>query len=176
VDASNNIIVAGSLSGSLPFGSPAETIASVGQVDAFVVKLTVNGTAFSAIWTDSFGRPSKHAQAKSVATSSNGDVYLAGLFDGSMGAMNLTSFSPNNADGFVARLNGQTGGVLCAQVYGDAATVQEADYITVARAASGPLTDAVSVGGVFSSTISFGATRLSVPLTVTAFFVAGLSP
>ena len=158
VDASNNIIVAGSLGANVSFGATAGTITDLGLTDAFVVKMSVSAPTLSPIWAKSFGDATFDQQAKSVATSSNGDVYLAGLFVGTMGAMNLSSFGNTTTDGFVAHLSGQDGSVLCAQRYGDTSGIQEVDAITVARAASGALLDNVAVGGAFTSTITFGAT------------------
>ena len=176
VDASNNIIVAGSLGANVSFGATAGTITDLGLTDAFVVKMSVSAPTLSPIWAKSFGDATFDQQAKSVATSSNGDVYLAGLFVGTMGAMNLSSFGNTTTDGFVAHLSGQDGSVLCAQRYGDTSGIQEVDAITVARAASGALLDNVAVGGAFTSTITFGATTLSTGPTQSATFVSGLSP
>jgi hypothetical protein len=146
------------LGANVSFGATAGTITDLGLTDAFVVKMSVSAPTLSPIWAKSFGDATFDQQAKSVATSSNGDVYVAGLFSGTMGAMNLTSFTNTNSDGFVAHLSGQDGSVLCAHVYGDAAGVQEVDAITVARAASGALLNSVVVGGAFSNTITFGTT------------------
>ena len=145
------------------FGATAGTITDFGLTDAFVVKMSVSAPTLSPIWAKSFGDATFDQQAKSVATSSNGDVYVAGLFSGTMGAMNLTSFTNTNSDGFVAHLSGQDGSVLCSHVYGDAAGVQEVDAITVARAATGALLNSVVVGGAFSTPSPSGRPRLSAP-------------
>ncbi len=155
VDASNNIIVAGSLGASVSFGGTIGTVVDLGLTDAFVAKLSVTAPTLNPIWAKSFGDAAHDQQAKSVATSSNGDVYVGGLFSGTLGAMNLTSFTNTNSDGFVAHLSGVDGSVLCAHVYGDAAGVQETDYVTVARTATGSLLDNVVIGGAFTSTITF---------------------
>jgi len=182
VDASNNIILAGSLGASVNFGGTIGTVADLGLTDAFVAKLSVTAPTLSPIWAESFGDAAHDQQAKSVATSSNGDVYVGGLFSGTMGTMNLTSFANTNSDGFVAHLSGQDGSVLCAHVYGDAAGVQEVDDVTVARAATGGLVDNVVIGGAFTSTITF--TPLTALYTGTnpvgnpglaASYIAGMS-
>jgi hypothetical protein len=100
-----------------------------------------------------------------------------------MGILNVTSFSPNNADGFVAHLSGQNGANVCSHVYGDAAGVQESDFITVARNASGALLDNVAVGGAFTSTIKFGTLPALYTGTnpvgnpgLTAFYITDMKP
>jgi hypothetical protein len=156
VDASSNIIVAGSLGATTTVGSI--TLTDLGATDVFVLKLT---SALAPVWGKTFGDASFDQQAKGVATSSNGDVYVAGLYIGSLGAMNLTSASNTNSDGFVAHLAAADGSVVCAHTYGDANGAQGVSSIAVARAASGALANEVGIGGGFSNTITFGGTQLS---------------
>lgn len=169
VDASGNVIVAGSSS----VGSGVDGGASV--MGAFVVKLN---SSLTLVWTQSFGDGTSTQQAKSVAASSNGDVYLAGSFVGTMGPnANLTSFSSSNTDAFVGHLAAADGSVLCAHVYGDAAAGQAASAITVARTATGALVDSVAIGGQFASTMTFGSTVLNTGSpSVIDSYVARLSP
>jgi hypothetical protein len=169
VDASGNVIVAGVSSVS----SDVDGGASV--IGAFVVKLN---SALTLVWTQSFGDATSTQQAQSVATSSNGDVYLAGSFVGTMGPdANLTSFSNSNTDAFVGHLAAADGTVLCAHVYGDAAAGQAASAITVARTATGALFDSVVMGGQFANTMTFGPMVLSTGSpSVIASYVARLSP
>ncbi len=176
VDASNNVIVAGSLGANVNFGGSVGAITRQGNTDALVVKMSVSAPTLTPIWAEAFGNPGFDHQAKSVATSSNGDIYVGGFFTGTMGAMNLTSFANTNSDGFVAHLSGADGSVLCAHRYGDAIALQEVDDLTVARMASGAALDGVAVGGVFASTITFGSTTLGTGTTAPAIFVSGLSP
>jgi len=172
VDASSNIIVAGSLGATITMGTI--TVTDLGATDVFVAKLT---TALSPVWAKSFGDANFDQQAKSVATSSTGDVYVAGLFIGSMGAMNLTSLSNTNSDGFVGHLAGADGSVVCAHVYGDANGAQGVSSIAVARAATGALANEVQIGGGFSNTITFGGTVLNTTSpSISQSYISRLNP
>lgn len=156
VDASSNIIVAGSL-GATTVISNTLTLTDLGATDVFVLKLS---TSLSPIWGKTFGDASFDQQAKSVATSSTGDIYVGGLFVGDMSnTLGIKSFSNTNSDGFVAHL-GSDGSSKCAQVFGDAPGAQGVSSIAVARAATGALLDEVQFGGGFTSTVTVGSTKL----------------
>jgi hypothetical protein len=173
VDASSNIVLAGALGANIDFGG-GHAISNLGLTDAFVVKF--NGSLV-AQWANSYGDAAFNQQAVSVATSSSGDVFVSGLFAGSMGSMGLTSFSTSTSDAFVAQLVGATGALNCAHLFGDAAGAQEADFITVARSATGALLDDVVVGGAYSNAITFGATTLTtVGPGTAAYYITRMTP
>jgi hypothetical protein len=173
VDANSNIIVAGSLGATVDFGG-GHVATDLGATDALVLKLT---SSLGVVWAQSFGDAANDQQAKTVAVSSNGDVYVAGVFQGSMGAMNLTSFATTNIDAFVGHLAAADGSVVCAQVYGDATAGQGASAITVARAATGASLDSLVVGGAYAGTMTFGSTVLNTTSpSISGSYVARLHP
>lgn len=149
-DASNAVVVVGSLGANVDFGGGI-TITDLGQSDAFVVKLA---TSLSPLWAKSFGDATYDQQAKAVAVAAAGDVYVSGLFAGSLGALNLTSYSNTNSDAFVAHL-GSDGAPLCAHVLGDATGSQDSSAVLVAPAALTSIAGSVTLGGAFSSKIAF---------------------
>jgi hypothetical protein len=157
VDASSNIIVGGSLGATITMGT--FTLTDLGLTDAFVAKLN---TSLAPQWAKSFGDATFDQQVKGLAASSTGDVYVAGLFIGSLGTeMGLHSAANTNSDGFVAHLSGLDGSVVGANSYGDASGGQSVLSIAVARAATGTLANEVAIGGGFSSTITFGTNVLN---------------
>jgi hypothetical protein len=173
VDASSNIILAGALGANIDFGG-GHTITNLGLTDAFVVKF--NGSLV-AQWAFSYGDAVFNQQAASVATSSNGDVYVSGLFSGSLGSLGVSSNGTTTADAFVAHLAAADGSASCANVYGDSSGAQSADYLTVARSATGALLDSVVIGGGYSNAITFGATSLTTSGPgVGASYIARLHP
>jgi hypothetical protein len=176
VDANSNIIVAGSLGGNIDFGSGI-AITDLGFTDAFVTKLK---SSLVPLWAKAFGDVANDQRAMSVATSSSGDVYVAGLFVGSLGAMNLSSYGPTggtNLDVFVAELASADGSVLCTpEHYGAVDGTRKSASITVARAAADSLADAVTIAGTFSSSLGPTINLSTGDPNVSASFVARLSP
>jgi len=174
IDKDNNVVLAGAIFAGINFGG-GKAIAVQGLTDAFVVKFT---SALEVVWAKSYGDSTYNQQAYSVATSSNGDVYLTGLFTGNLGDLGLTSFGTTNADVFFAHLASSDGRALCTSRFGEASGGQEGDAITVARLATGNLLDSVIIGGLFSSAINFSTGQnLTTPGAGKAeSFIARLAP
>jgi hypothetical protein len=174
VDKDDNIVVAGSLGGNIDFGgSPDISIVDQGLTDVFVVKLS---SSLTPMWADSFGDKSNDQSAKSVATSSTGDVYIGGTFKGSLSSMTDSDPSNTTTDAYVLQLAAIDGAMVCAHQYGDGLGSQSISAITVARAATGSLADSVAIGGNFSSNLTGGSTTLSNDVASSAAFVARLVP
>ena len=172
IDKDNNIVLAGAIAANINFGTIA--ITNAGLTDAFVVKFT---TGLGVTWAKSFGDAVYNQQAYSVATTSSGDVVVAGLYSGTLGALGLTSSSTTNSDAFVATLAAADGTATCTKSYGDAAGGQEIDSITVARTAPGSLLDSVMMSGLYSNGITFGSTTLTTTgAGVAASFIARATP
>jgi hypothetical protein len=173
VDASNNIIIAGSIGASVDMGGGV-SMTWAGLTDAFAAKLT---TGLVPVWAKSFGDTAYDQTVKSVATSSSGDVYLGGNFEGTLGALGLTASANTALDAFDAQLSGVDGSPLCAKSYGDAAGTQGIATITVARTATGALANSIMIGGSFSSDIQIGSFDLNTGSPgLSASFIARLTP
>jgi hypothetical protein len=158
--AAGNVIVAGSISANVNFAGTAGTVTSLGLTDAFVAKLN---PTLTAIWAKSYGDSGNDQAINTVAAASDGTVYIAGPFAGSMGELGIASSSTTSTDGFTARLNGTTGAMTCANVYGDPIGSQSVTTITVARTAAGALADAVMIGGAFTGEMNFGPLSPVIP-------------
>jgi hypothetical protein len=177
VDANSNIIVAGSMGGDLPFGG-SNNLVNSGLTDAFVAKLTTSGASFTTAWAKSFGDAAYDQQARGVAVSSNGDVYVAGLFEGTMSlagspAITLSANSNANTDAFVAHLAAADGSAACGHLYGDALGSSGVTSITVARATD----NAVVIGGGFASKMTFTSGVLDTgAANLAQSYVARLAP
>ncbi|MGC9985965.1 MAG: hypothetical protein ABSF35_20360, partial [Polyangia bacterium] len=117
-------------------------------------------------WAESFGDANYDQAAKAVGVSSTGNVFIGGAYEGSLGALGLTASSNTALDAFTAELSGVDGSVICAHSYGDAAGTQQVTAVTVARAASGAMTDSTMIGGSFTNTITLGSISLLTPGTV----------
>lgn len=107
-DAANDVLVAGALEGSVDFGGGALT--SAGGKDVFVVKLDEAG---DHQWSVRFGDVGADQRAQAIASDFEGNVVIAGVFDGSLdfgtGALTLPHCPSEawcNSAGFVAKLDG----------------------------------------------------------------------
>ena len=98
-DNTGNVYLTGYFDISMNVGS--YTLASNGSNDIFVIKLDTGG---NVQWANSYGSTSSDT-GDGIATDSNGNVYLTGLFDGSMnvGSYTLASNGGSN-DIFVMKL------------------------------------------------------------------------
>lgn len=173
VDASDNIVVAGSLNGNIDFGGGI-SIVNTGLTDVFALKLT---SALAPVWATSFGDSVYDQSAKTVGVASGGDVFIGGSFKGTLGALGLTSASTTALDAFTAQLAAADGSVLCAKAFGDGPGAQSTSMLTVARTASGSLANSVMIGGAFSSDITLGATTLSTgSASLAASYLSRLVP
>lgn len=112
VDAVGNVIVVGSFLDLVDFDPGPDTfeLASAGSLDAFVVKLSGDGTF---VWAKSFGGLEADS-ANGVAIGPSGSIHITGGFadtvdfDPGAGTFELTS--AGNADAFVVKLT--SGGTL----------------------------------------------------------------
>ena len=173
VDASNNIIIAGSIGASVDMGGGV-SMTWAGLTDAFAAKLT---TGLVPVWAKSFGDIAYDQTVKSVAVSSGGDVYIGGNFEGHMDTLGLVASANTALDAFDAQLSGVDGSPLCAKSYGDAAGTQGIATITVARTATGALANSIMIGGSFSSDIQIGSFDLNTGSPgLSASFIARLTP
>jgi hypothetical protein len=159
VDAIGNIIVAGSLGTTISMGSL--TLTDLGQTDAFVAKLDASLTP---VWAKSFGDATYNQQAMSVTTTANGDILVSGQFIGSLGDLNLTSYSNTTTDAFVARLAAADGTVVpcSAHILGDGQGGQYCTAVAVEPATAGSQAGTVTLGGGFSSNIRFDSSNTSI--------------
>jgi hypothetical protein len=163
-DSSDNVIVAGAIGGNVDFGG-GFPVTNLGATDAFVAKLSHLSLA-TTVWAQSFGDAAFDQTINSVSTASSGDVYIAGSFEGSLGALGLNSASNTAVDGFTAQLSASTGAPVngCAHKYGDALGAQAVSVITVARPAVTPPADTIMIGGSFTNYMDFGGHPALTPL------------
>jgi len=161
VDNANNVVMGGRFMGSVDFGGGA--LVSAGSYDAFIAKFNSGGTH---VWSQRFG--DTLSQEVDGLGTSNGDVYAAGTFFGTVNLGGSALTSAGNSDIFLARFN-SAGAHQWSQRYGDAATQTvidvDADNQSVALIAN--------VGG----SINFGGSTLtgagSTDIAIARFFVAG---
>jgi hypothetical protein len=152
VDAAGDLIVAGSFTQTLAFGSTVLT--SAGGSDAFVAKL--DGVDLSARWARSWGG-TEADEARGVGADSRGNVMVAGFFYKSARISDTITLTAAGAgsDAFVVKLGGEDGATVCGSGYGDEDN-QQALAILVNRSALGPEKDTVEVTGTFAQSIDFG--------------------
>lgn len=176
VDVNGNIVVAGSLGHTIAMGSI--TLTDLGLTDAFVAKLD---SALNPVWAKSFGDADHDQQAMSVTTASNGDALVSGQFQGSLGAMNLTSYAPTRVNAFMARLAAADGTVVpcSAHILGDNVGDSYISSVAAAPASAGSLANAVAIGGVFASKIAFDGSGTAIldtgSASTTASFILRLA-
>jgi hypothetical protein len=174
VDGSNNILLAGSISGAVDFGNDANSvdvsIPYLGLTDAYVAKFS---SALVPVWAKAYGDASHDQSANGVAADSNGNVIFGGTYSGSLGALGLSSASATSPDGFAAELSSNGTVLDCAQTYGDAAGTQGVLTLAVARTSSNKL----FLAGSFSSSIQFSplATMTTTGAGTAYGYIAGLT-
>jgi hypothetical protein len=181
VDSSNNILLAGDISGAVDFGNDANSndvsIAYLGLTDAFVAKFT---SALAPIWAKSYGDAAHDQTVNGIAADSSGNVFVGGTYGGGLGGLGglgLNSASPTSPDAFIAELAGADGSLLCARAYGDAVGTQGILPGGVVSGAAGGLPNAVFIGGRFASSMTLGSTTITTPgAGIQSPFVARLSP
>jgi hypothetical protein len=147
VDASGNVIVAGSFAGTVDFGGGALT--SAGLRDFFVAKFTPDGTY---IWSKRFGDASDQWDP-CVAVDASGNVIVAGGFEGSVNFGGGTLTSAGWDDVFVAKL-GSDGAHVWSKRFGDG-DIQTADAVAVDASGN------VIITGILRGTVNFGGGALT---------------
>ena len=146
-DAMGNVVLAGSVQGTVNFGLGAKT--STGGFDMAVAKLDPLG---NDLWDKLFGDASAQL-AKAVAVDGSGNVVVAGSVAGSIDFGNGSITSAGGTDAAVAKLD-PTGVALWSHLYGDAQS-QSAAGVAVDAAGN------IVVTGSFAATISFGGPMLT---------------
>jgi hypothetical protein len=167
--AAGNLAIAGSLTGTVPFGSFTLTTAVSAtdagaavakNTDVFVVKLD---TSLNPLWAHNWG-DTANQEANTVVFDSKGDLIVAGSLAGTIdlgSAGTLTAATGvnflNNSlpDVFWMKLQGSSGTALCGARYGDD-NGQKVREMVIGPTASGVQTDVVTLAGSFQGSIDFG--------------------
>jgi hypothetical protein len=114
MDADDNLILTGQLSGTTDFGGGP--IASAGSIDLFVAKLDASG---KHVWSKRFGDAMGSQTGMSVATDKDGNVVVVGYFDGAIDFGGGPLTSAGSIDIFVAKLD-PAGNHVWSKRFGDA--------------------------------------------------------
>lgn len=148
-DKSGNLILVGSVSGSINFG--ATTLTSAGSSDVFVAKFNPAG---QLLWAKSFG-DAEIQSASSVGVDSSGNVYLTGSFRGNInfGGGSLSAAGSLFVDIYLAKLSSD-GNHVWSKSFGDP-NVQNARSLAVDAAGNVILT------GFFQNDVNFGGATLT---------------
>jgi hypothetical protein len=148
VDVNNNVVLTGYFNGTVDFGGgPLTSFSS----DTFVVKLS--GTNGGYLWAKNFSSSSGD-MGVSIATDTNGDVFVTGVF---MGAIYFGGNTLNGAgqyDIFLVKLSGTNGAHLWSKKFGNTGSD---DGYSVAVDSSND----VVITGDFSGTVDFGGGPLT---------------
>lgn len=113
VDPQDAVVLTGQLAGSADFGGGA--LASAGSMDLFVAKLDASG---KHAWSKRFGDAGSQT-GMSIATDGQGNVIVAGYFDGTVDFGGGPLTSAGSIDIFVAKLDAQ-GNHVWSKRFGDA--------------------------------------------------------
>lgn len=146
VDPSGAVLVVGWFDGVVDFGGGART--SAGATDIFLVKLDADG---EYLWDIEYGDGAAQ-ESEGVASDSDGNILIAGTFQGSVDLGGEVLTSAGDGDIFVAKLD-PDGNLLWSRRYGDDA------FQAAARITSDPFGDIVFTGHAAGS-VDFGGGSL----------------
>ena len=149
VDPSGNIVITGTLNGTVSFGGAA--VATAGNGDSFVAKLSPGG---AHLWSKAFGDATNQV-GSGVATDAAGDVILSGYFLGTMnfGAPTVPMTTAGGADCYIAKLD-PTGAPLWSL---HAGAINNQSFVAVAVDPFGN----IGTVGVLNGASSFGGPVLT---------------
>lgn len=147
IDAFGNIVVAGTLSGTVDFGGGPLT--STGSSDVFVAKLDATG---NHAWSRRFGDPDLQL-LQAVAIDGSGNIIIAGGFNGTIDFGGVALVSAGERDIFVAKLD-PSGNHIWSKRFG-AVGHQQAHGVAVDDNAN------VVLSGVITGSVDFGGSALS---------------
>lgn len=145
-DKDGNIYIAGNFTGEIGFSSVPLT--AIGAADAFVVKLDPGG---KHVWSRRFGN-SEYQTATTLAVDPEGNLIVAGAFQGSIDLGGGGLYSAGQSDLWVAKFN-PDGAHLWSKRFGDASS-QGPIHVAVDPAGD------ITLAGQFQGTINFGAADL----------------
>jgi hypothetical protein len=161
VTGNGQIWLAGGITGNVDFGGGA--LASADPLgDAFLASFGPGGAYVSA---KRFGGALAQ-RATALAIGINGDLYLGGVFDGSLDLGCGPLLGAGSGDLFVSRLDAG-GGCIFSKGFGDASTQE------LLALAPDPAHN-VFLGGRFKGTVNFGGAPLTMPATTFGAFAAKL--
>jgi len=159
VDASGNVLVAGGFSGTVTMPPGIDALVSKGQIDAFVVKYAPDG---SMLWARSVGG-SEIEGITSIAVDDDGDVIVAGVFNGTAdfdpdpSATYLLTATTTTGNGFAFSLDPSGDFRWAGRIGGNETVYVQAVGTDSARD--------VYLGGLFTGTADFDPGTGSFPLT-----------
>jgi hypothetical protein len=142
-DASGNIYAAGSFYNSCSFGGPIRT--SNGGTDIVLVKFDSAG---NYLWDKTFGDVSDTQFATGCGCDASGNVFIAGVFEGSVNFGGGVLTSVGDRDIFVAKFN-SAGTYLWAKRFGSTAEEECQDMVV-------DVTNGVVIAGYTLGSVNFG--------------------
>jgi len=143
-DKSGNVLLAGAFQGSMTMGGT--TLTSSGKEDGFFAKLSSAG---DVLWAKRFG-DGQNQSATGIGADANGNVYVTGIFIGTVnfGGGNLTSDTNFFQDVFLAKF-APDGTHIWSKKFGDS-------NIQYARALAVDASGNVIITGYFQQNVDFG--------------------
>ncbi|MEJ7727617.1 MAG: hypothetical protein WKG00_00200 [Polyangiaceae bacterium] len=160
VDADGNVIVAGLFGGTMVIGS--DTLTSSDDQDVFVAKLDPLGAPIWALAVEG----TASSNVATVAVGAAGEVYLGGVFTGSLGAGCTPAVTAQGTDPFVIALAPADGACLWARTWKNGSSTQ---FVRALAAVEGDVVAAMDINGdvdlgsglLQGSGYDVGLTRLS---------------
>jgi hypothetical protein len=101
IDDAGRVLVTGEYEGVLDFGDGALDEAPVGDVNAFVAKLSATG---ETLWSEGLGEPVVNQWGTGVASDGAGNVLVTGFFEGTVDFGGIPLMSAGSSDVFVVKL------------------------------------------------------------------------
>lgn len=159
----NKILLTGRIGGTCIFGGGGSTIANAGGTaseDMFLVKYDTSG---SFQWVKQFSATiSDQSSTKSLAVDASGNIFVAGIFSGTLNVGSTLLTSAGNTDAFVAKLSSDGNTCLWSKKFGG----------VLADGAMGVGVDGtnnVYIAGFYSDSMTVGSILLPIPGTMGAY-------
>jgi hypothetical protein len=163
IDSAGRAVIVGYYDGKADFGGG--TLHSAGAMDVFVVALEQDGTH---LWSKRFG-DAVDQRAEAVAVGPNGEIIVAGRFQGTINFGGGALTSSGDGDVYVAKLD-PAGGHIWSKRFGSPVGFEQAYGVAVDSAGN------IFVTGQFDGTLNFGGGPLTANGALRDVYLVKLDP
>ena len=148
--SNGNILISGVFTGSITLGNSVFSSSSINDEDCFVAGLDANG---NVLWAKQYGSSTGNDYARGIDADAQGNVYVSGVFSGTVDFGGVTFTAAGAADIFLLKLDANGNIVWRKQIGGNG--TEEGCEIEVSAEGS------VSITGAYSQSLNLGGINFS---------------